>query len=143
MGVKLIFLLLFMLTINSSAKIHGISDLIKTTIGITFMPTILPLYTTIQHNAPRPYFKQKEFIEDNFDELKEEIAKGEGEHLDTLGGMFNLKDMERWKLYLQTNFEEIYQNDKRQGDVIQYILDITLNEFSYYQKDDFNKTKRE
>ena len=125
MRVKLIFLLLFILTINSSAKIDGISDLIKTTIGITFMPTILPLYTTIQHNAPRPYFKQKKFIEDNFDELKEEIAKGEGEHLDTLGGMFNLKDTERWKRYLQTNFEEIYQEDKCQDDVFNYIVDST------------------
>ena len=125
MRIKLIFLLLFILTINSSAKIDGISDLIKTMLGITFMPTILPLYTTIQHNAPRPYFKQKKFIEDNFDELKEEIAKGEGEHLDTLGGMFNLKDTERWKLYLQTNFEEIYQEDKCQDDVFNYIVDST------------------
>jgi len=126
MRIKLIFLLLFILTINSSAKIDGISDLIKTMLGITFMPTILPLYTTIQHNAPRPYFKQKKFIEDNFDDLKEEIAKGEGEHLDTLGGMFNLKDTNRWKLYLQTNFEEIYQENKRENYIANEIIDITM-----------------
>ena len=142
MKIKLIFLLFFVLTINSSAKINGISDLIKTTLGITFMPTILPLYSTVQYNAPHPYAKRRRFMKDNFDELKEEIAKGEGEHLDTLGRLFNLKYIEKWKLYLQTNFEDIYQKDKSQDDIVNYISEITLNEFSYSKQDVLREEKK-
>jgi len=59
---------------------------------------------------PRAY----SFLEENRIEITEEIAKGEGEHLQTLLGLMHLKADETTLLALQSNFEQlIYLNPEQ------------------------------
>ena len=49
-----------------------------------------------------------QFVADNMDALAADIAKGEGEYLDTLSTMLNVSDSVAFKATLQKNFEEIF-----------------------------------
>lgn len=49
-----------------------------------------------------------QFVADNMDALAADIARGEGEYLDTLSTMLNVSDSVAFKTTLQNNFEEIF-----------------------------------
>lgn len=49
-----------------------------------------------------------QFVADNMDALAADIAKGEGEYIDTLSSMLNVSDSVAFKAALQDNFEEIF-----------------------------------
>lgn len=49
-----------------------------------------------------------QFISDNMDALASDIAKGEGEYIDTLSTMLNVSDSVAFKASLQNNFDEIF-----------------------------------
>lgn len=49
-----------------------------------------------------------QFVADNMDALAADIAKGEGEYIDTLSTMLNVSDSVAFKATLQDNFEEIF-----------------------------------
>ena len=49
-----------------------------------------------------------QFVADNMDALAADIAKGEGEYIDTLSTMLNVSDSVAFKAALQNNFDEIF-----------------------------------
>lgn len=49
-----------------------------------------------------------QFVADNMDALAADIAKGNGEYIDTLSTMLNVSDPVAFKSTLQDNFEEIF-----------------------------------
>ena len=49
-----------------------------------------------------------QFVADNMDALAADIAKGEGEYIDTLSSMLNVSDSVAFKAALQNNFDEIF-----------------------------------
>lgn len=49
-----------------------------------------------------------QFVADNMDALAADIAKGEGEYIDTLSSMLNVSDSVAFKATLQNNFDEIF-----------------------------------
>lgn len=49
-----------------------------------------------------------QFVADNMDALAADIAKGEGEYVDTLSSMLNVSDSVAFKAALQNNFDEIF-----------------------------------
>jgi len=144
MQLKIVTTLLILFYTNSlSAKVLGLKDILQMTTGTTLMPTILPTYVTIQYNAPRPDAYRIKFIKDNFDDLKEDIAKGEGEHLETLSQIYLVQKKDEWKLYLQTHFDEIYTDSKSKKESAKVINDITYDKFinlEYYEVEDSNGT---
>ncbi len=54
------------------------------------------------------------FVAENMDNLAKDIAKGNGEYLNTLAVLMEVKEGERTDLYkkLQSNFAKIYSSDK-------------------------------
>ena len=48
--------------------------------------------------------KKESFLRDNFEEIQIDIAKGEGEYLDTLASLYQIQNIEEWKAYLQINY---------------------------------------
>lgn len=52
--------------------------------------------------------KTNQFVADNMDALAADIAKGEGEYIDTLSSMLNVSDAVAFKAALQNNFDEIF-----------------------------------
>ena len=53
-----------------------------------------------------------QFISDNMDALANDIAKGEGEYIDTLSTMLNVSDSVAFKASLQNNFDEIFSSSE-------------------------------
>ncbi len=53
-----------------------------------------------------------QFISDNMDALANDIAKGEGEYIDTLSAMLNVSDSVAFKASLQNNFDEIFSSSE-------------------------------
>jgi len=78
----------------------------------TFIPTDYSTYISRPSDSKKHQIsKSLQFIMDNREVLELEVAKGEGETLDTLGTLYDeLKedDKEAWKLRLQENYEEIF-----------------------------------
>ncbi len=54
------------------------------------------------------YRKAQNFIAENMDSLAVDIAQGDGEYLDNLIGILEIKDKEPFKVTLQSNFEQLY-----------------------------------
>jgi len=81
----------------------------------TYAPTDYSTYISTPSNSKKPQIsKSLQFINDNREVLEVEVAKGEGETLDTLATLYDeLKeeDKEAWKLKLQENYEEIFHPD--------------------------------
>jgi len=82
---------------------------------------MLPFFTTVAPTEYSSYIsepsnskklqmsKSLHFIMDNREVLEVEVAKGEGETLDTLATLYDeLNDKETWKSKLQENYEEIF-----------------------------------
>lgn len=53
-----------------------------------------------------------QFITDNIDAIATDIAKGEGEYIDTLSSMLNVSDSVAFKAALQSNFDEIFPSSE-------------------------------
>jgi len=137
MKKKIIVSILLLSSSLSFSKISEIKDVFQITTGATLMPTILPTYVTVMHFNPPPYLKRQreiyKFIEKNLESLKEEIAKGEGEYLDTLATLYELKEKERWKIYLQSHFNEIFSDTKTEHEIVSTIDELTYGEFKIFQ----------
>ena len=58
--------------------------------------------------------KLNNFVADNMDNLATDIAKGEGEYLNTLAVLMQVSEEERGTFYgkLQSNFSKIYSSEK-------------------------------
>jgi len=112
-------------------------EFLEMTTTVTVMPTVLPTYVTIAHFNPPPHVKRREeikkFISENFEFLKVQIAKGEGEHLDTLGLLYELENVSLWKKRLQSSFEDIYQEERSEEEIYTYIDDMTHREFNVFK----------
>ena len=61
-----------------------------------------------QNNAVIGMASADSFIAENMDSLASDIAKGNGEYLDTLAMLMNVSDTASFKSAVQANFENIY-----------------------------------
>ena len=59
--------------------------------------------------------RTQEFVAANMDALSQEIARGNGEHLDTLVELLNVDDKEAFKVALQDNYNKLYANANAQS----------------------------
>jgi hypothetical protein len=77
------------------------------TFGITSGTSNCEQYKTFAANE-----KLNTFVADNMDSLAKDIAKGEGEYLDTMASLMDVNQAERPQLYsaLQKNFSRIYSS---------------------------------
>jgi len=78
------------------------------TFGITSGTSNCTQYDTWTFNE-----KVNVFVTDNMDSLAKDIAKGKGEHLDTLASLMNVpeKDRAAFSSKLQKNFSRIYTSE--------------------------------
>jgi hypothetical protein len=138
---------LFLISLFSYAQEPALPiEFLQMTTAVTVMPTILPTYVTVQHFNPPPHVKRRQEIEkffnENFESLKEEIAKGEGEYLDTLVLLYEVENTSLWKEYLQCNFEEIYQEGKSEKEILNHIDNVTNRKFKaskIYTVEEYNE----
>ena len=65
------------------------------------------------YNPKRDAEKRKlhNYIENNLEDLKVQIAQGDGEKLDTLSKFYPVVDLENWKVLLQKNYSSIFANN--------------------------------
>jgi hypothetical protein len=81
----------------------------------TYAPTDYTTHISKPSDSKKPQLsKSLQFIMDNREELELEVAKGEGERVDTLVMLYkeiSEKDKEAWKLMLQENYAKIFQPD--------------------------------
>ncbi len=69
--------------------------------------------------------KVEKFVAQNMDSLATDIAAGQGETLDTLASMLNIKDKSSFETKLKTNFTAIYANENvSSAEVIDSIIKI-------------------
>jgi hypothetical protein len=90
----------------SAATTNGTSG--NQTFGITSGTSNCTQYETWTSNE-----KVNVFVADNMDSLAKDIAKGKGEHLDTLASLMNVpqKDRPAFSSKLQKNFSRIYTTE--------------------------------
>jgi hypothetical protein len=101
----------------SAATTNGTSG--NQTFGITSGTSNCTQYSEWTSNE-----KVNVFVTDNMDSLAKDIAKGKGEHLDTLASLMNVsqKDKAAFNARLQKNFSRIYtSNDVTAPEVIRNI----------------------
>jgi len=89
----------------------------------TSVSTLVPTQYTRDSLTPYVYDSKKpqpskslQFIIDNRETLEVEVAKGEGETLDTLATLYHKvkeEDQGTWKLKLQENYEQIFHPNGR------------------------------
>jgi len=81
----------------------------------TFIPTDYSTYISRPSDAKKyRVSKSLQFIMDNQETLELEVAKGDGETLDTLATLYdevNEENKEIWKSKLQENYEPIFHPD--------------------------------
>ncbi len=71
--------------------------------------------------------RMQQFVVANLDELARDIARGQGETLDTLADMMNIPQSERPQVYskLQSNFSKIFPSEKVEGtEVVDNIVNV-------------------
>lgn len=59
--------------------------------------------------------RTQEFVAANMDALSQEIARGNGEHLDTLVELLEVSDKDAFKVALQENYNKLYTNANAQS----------------------------
>ncbi len=126
-------LLLFLSFGFSTLLAHGQPD---NPIGISSFVTSIPTFGTYGiSRAKTPEEKKKaklmKFVDDNLEELQIEIAKGEGENMDTFASFYNIADMKAWRETLQESYESIFfigKVAKPSGGVYAY-LDMLSRKF--------------
>lgn len=71
--------------------------------------------------------RAEEFVASNMDQLAKEIAKGQGESLDTLAELLNIEDKATFAASLQENYNSIYTSQKvEMNDVLDNISTTSL-----------------
>ncbi len=93
------------------------------TFGITSGTSNCEQYKTITYNK-----KVDTFVADNMDNLATDIARGQGEYLNTLVLLMEVPDARKAAFcsHLQTHFSDIYTSDKvTYSDVVKNLLAIT------------------
>ncbi len=69
--------------------------------------------------------KVEKFVADNMDNLATDIAAGQGETLDTLATLLNVKNKEAFEAKLKDNFDSIYATeDVTSAEVIDAIITV-------------------
>jgi len=113
---------------------HGIPD---TPFGMTSFATAIPTFgsydmtTRTKTPAEKRKAKLMKFVDDNLEQLQVEIAKGEGETLDTYGSFYKIADKKAWRETLQESYEPIFfigKVAKPSGGVYAY-LDMLSRKF--------------
>ncbi len=92
------------------------------TFGITSGTSNCEQYSTITYNK-----KVDTFVADNMDNLARDIARGQGEYLNTLAVLMEVPDLQRasFRSQLQTHFSDIYTSDKvTHSDVVKNIVAV-------------------
>lgn len=112
---------------------HGMPD---NPLFISIMVTVEPtLYVThISKGKSKKEKRENEilsFIEKNLKSLKINVAKGEGETLNTLATFYKLDDVKAWKEYLQKHYQQMFFLNKPKDafGVYSYIEDISRRYF--------------
>jgi hypothetical protein len=93
------------------------------TFGITSGTSNCEQYKTFTMNE-----KLNSFVADNMDSVAKDIAKGEGEYLDTMASLMDVNQAQRPQLYaaLQKNFSRIYSSPSvTHADVLVSISEVT------------------
>ena len=123
---------IFACTISLTSA-HGIPD---NPFAISSLVTVTPtIYISHISKSKTPKENKQDktiqFIENNFETLQIEIAKGEGESLDTLATFYNVNDVTAWKSYLQKHYQQVFfLNEPRNAfSVYVYLEDITRRNF--------------
>ena len=71
--------------------------------------------------------RAEEFVASNMDQLAKEIAKGQGESIDTLAELLNVEDKATFAASLQQNYNNIYTSQKvEMNDVLDNISTTSL-----------------
>ncbi len=71
--------------------------------------------------------RAEEFVASNMDQLAKEIAKGQGESIDTLAELLNVEDKATFASSLQQNYNSIYTSQKvEMNDVLDNISTTSL-----------------
>jgi hypothetical protein len=71
--------------------------------------------------------RAEEFVASNMDQLAKEIAKGQGESIDTLAELLNIEDKATFAASLQKNYNSIYTSQKvEMNDVLDNISTTSL-----------------
>jgi opacity protein-like surface antigen len=71
--------------------------------------------------------RAEEFVASNMDQLAKEIAKGQGESIDTLAELLNVEDKATFAASLQQNYNSIYTSQKvEMNDVLDNISTTSL-----------------
>jgi hypothetical protein len=71
--------------------------------------------------------RAQEFVASNMDQLAKEIAKGQGESIDTLAELLNIEDKATFSASLQSNYNSIYTSEKvEMNDVLDNISTTSL-----------------
>lgn len=85
---------------------------------------------TLECEQPATYTENKklnQFVADNMDNLARDIAKGNGEYLNTLAVLMEVPESKRASFYasLQAHFTQIYTSDSvTHGDVVRNIVSV-------------------
>jgi Protein of unknown function (DUF3015) len=93
------------------------------TFGITSGTSNCEQYSTFTYNE-----KLNTFVADNMDNLARDIARGQGEYLNTLALLMEVPDSKKgvFRSHMQTHFPDIYTSDKvTHSEVVKNILAIT------------------
>ena len=93
------------------------------TFGITSGTSNCEQYTTFTYNE-----KLNTFVADNMDNLARDIARGQGEYLNTLALLMEVPDSKKgvFRSHMQAHFPDIYTSDKvTHSEVVKNILAIT------------------
>ncbi|MCX5895617.1 MAG: DUF3015 family protein [Proteobacteria bacterium] len=88
---------------------------------------------TLECNQPAEFYGSlmlHKFVAENMDNLAKDIARGQGESLNTLALLMGVPDKSRstFNTKLQTNFDSIFTSPQvTEADVIEHIVTITQN----------------
>ena len=88
---------------------------------------------TLECNQPPEFYGSEmlhKFVAENMDNLAKDIARGQGESLNTLAVLMGVPDKNRstFNTKLQTNFDRIFTSPQvTEADVIEHIVTITQN----------------
>jgi len=93
------------------------------TFGITSGTSNCEQYKSFVYNE-----RLNTFVADNMDNLARDIARGQGEYLNTLAVLMEVPDTQKgvFSSHMQTHFSDIYTSDKvTHSEVVKNILAIT------------------
>lgn len=117
----------------SRVSAHGMPDNpLGMTTFVTAIPTLLT-YDASREKTPKEKRKAKimKFVDDNLEQLQVEIAKGEGETMDTFASFYKIADMKAWRETLQESYELIFfiGNEANSSGGVYAYLDMLSRKF--------------